>query len=160
MDDLKLINARLQEINKEFRDLSALKKKIQDENAKASIAAKYGEYKFMVKSSTLVETIDFDKLLTEAELQVGRNEFGLPVIAYNFGNGLSYFPIVKTTEEANARLALDKLLTISDTIKENFKQDQSKTNEVNVLLNLFEEALEIEVRGAKQDNTNSEDISE
>jgi hypothetical protein len=32
MDDLKLINARLQEINKEFRDLSALKKKIQDES--------------------------------------------------------------------------------------------------------------------------------
>lgn len=160
MDDLKLINARLQEINKEFRDLSALKKKIQDENAKANIAAKYGEYKFMIKSSTSIEPIDFDKLLAEADLQVGRNEFGLPVIAYNFGNGLSYFPIVKTVEEASARLALDKLLTISDTIKDGFKQDQTKTNEVNVLLNLFEEALEIEVRGAQQVDTSSEDISE
>jgi hypothetical protein len=160
MDDLKLINSRLQELNKEFRDLSALKKKIQDENNKANIAAKYGEYKFMIKSSTSVEPIDFDKLLADAELQVGRNEFGLPVIAYNFGNGLSYFPIVKTTEEANPRLALDKLLTISDTIKDNFKQDQSKTNDVNALLNLFEEALEIEVRGAVQINTDSEDVSE
>lgn len=160
MDDLKLINARLQEINKEFRDLSALKKKIQDESARASITAKYGEYKFMIKSSTLIEPIDFDKLLKEAELQVGRNEFGLPVIAYNFGNGISYFPIVKTVEEASARLALDKLLTISETIKDNFKQDQSKTNEVNVLLNLFEEALEIEVRRVESISANSENISD
>jgi hypothetical protein len=142
MDDLKLINARLQELNKEFRDLSALKKKIQDDNAKSNIAAKYGEYKFMIKSPTSVEPIDFDKLMAEADLQVGRNEFGLPVIAYNFGNGLSYFPIVKTEKEANARLALDKLLTIADSIKENFKQDQTKTNEVQTLINLFESALQ------------------
>ena len=160
MDDLKLINARLQELNKEFRDLSALKKKIQDENAKSNIAAKYGEYKFMIKSQTLVEPIDFDKLLAEADLQVGRNEFGLPVIAYNFGNGLSYFPIVKTAEEVPVRLTIDKLLALADTIKENFKQDQSKTNDVNALLNLFEEACEVKVRRADEANTDEQDVSE
>jgi hypothetical protein len=150
VEDIQLINARLQELNKEFRDLSTLKKKIQEDTAKANIATKYSEYKFMIKSATLVEPIDFDKLIAEAELQVGRNEFGLAVIAYNFGNGLSYFPIVKTMEEANARLALDKLLTIPDTIKDNFKKDQDRTSEVNVLLNLFEEALEIEIQGASR----------
>jgi hypothetical protein len=145
MDDLKLINARLQELNKEFRELSALKKELQDKQKTQTIKEKYGEYKFMIKSPTSVEPIDFDKLMAEAELQVGRNEFGLPVIAYNFGNGVSYFPIVKTQEEANSRLALDKLLTIADTIKENFKQDQTKTNDVQVLINLFEEALEVQI---------------
>jgi hypothetical protein len=145
MDDLKLINARLQELNKEFRELSALKKELQDKQKTQTIKEKYGEYKFMIKSPTSVEPIDFDKLMAEAELQVGRNEFGLPVIAYNFGNVVSYFPIVKTQEEANSRLALDKLLTIADTIKENFKQDQTKTNDVQVLINLFEEALEVQI---------------
>lgn len=145
MDDLKLINARLQELNKEFRELSALKKELQDKQKTQTIKEKYGEYKFMIKSPTSVESIDFDKLMAEAELQVGRNEFGLPVIAYNFGNGVSYFPIVKTQEEASSRLALDKLLSIADTIKENFKQDQTKTNDVQVLINLFEDAFEVQI---------------
>jgi hypothetical protein len=160
MDDLKLINARLQELNKEFRDLSALKKKIQDENAKSNIVAKYGEYKFMIKSPTVVEPIDFDKLFAEADLQVGRNEFGLPVIAYNFGNGVSYFPIVKTQEDAQARLTLDKLLVLADTIKENFKQDQSKTNDVEALLNLFEETCEFKARRVNEADTDEQDVPE
>ena len=142
MDDLKLINARLQELNKEFRELSALKKELQDKQKTNTIKEKYGEYKFMIKSPTSVEPIDFDKLMAEADLQVGRNEFGLPVIAYNFGNGVSYFPIVKTKQEANSRLTLDKLLAISDTVKENFKQDQTKTNEVEILINLFKSPLQ------------------
>ena len=87
MEDIQLINKRLQELNKEFRDLSALKKKLSDESRKTTIKDKYGEYKFMIKSPSLIETIDFDKLIDEADLKVGKNKFGLPVISYSFGNG-------------------------------------------------------------------------
>lgn len=144
-DDLKIINARLQEINKEFRDLSALKKQIQDRDRIATMKQKYGEFKFMIKTTSLVEEIDFDKLAKEADLQVGRNEFGLPVIAYNYGNGLSYFSIVKSEEDIYARIAVDKLLGIADEVKKEFESDQVTTKNAKDILFRFEEALEVDL---------------
>jgi hypothetical protein len=144
VEDIQLINKRLQELNKEFRDLSALKKKITDESRKTTIKDKYGEYKFMIKSSTLVEPIDFDKLIDEANLQVGKNKFGLPVISYSFGNGVSYFSIVKDKEEVMARIAVDRLLEISLEVEEKFKENTEVASDVQNVLNLFESALELE----------------
>jgi len=160
MDDLKLINARLQELNKEFRDLSALKKELQDKQKAETIKEKYGEFKFMIKSPTLIEEVDFDKLLKEAELQVGRNEFGLPVIAYNFGNGVSYLSIVKSENDVYARVAVDNLLKIADSIKEEFKADQTKTFEASEIFLRFEEALDVKSSGVTKVTSNSENLSE
>lgn len=160
MDDLRLINARLQELNKEFRDLSALKKELQDKQKAETIKEKYGEFKFMIKSPTLIEEIDFDKLLKEADLQVGRNEFGLPVIAYNFGNGVSYLSIVKSENDVYARVAVDNLLKIADSIKEEFKSDQTKTFEASEIFLRFEEALDVKSSGVTKVTSNSENLSQ
>ena len=145
MDDLKLINARLQELNKEFRDLSALKKQIQDKERVETIKQKYGEFKYMIKTSSLIEEINFDKLAKEADLQVGKNEFGLPVIAYNFGNGVSYFSIVKSKKDAVTRIAVDNLLNIAETIKKKFEDDNTKLVDAQDILSKFEEAFEVKV---------------
>ena len=144
MEDIQLINKRLQELNKEFRDLSALKKKLSDESRKTTIKDKYGEYKFMIKSPSLIETIDFDKLIDEADLKVGKNKFGLPVISYSFGNGQSYFAIVKSQEDAAARIRADRLLEISSEIEEKFKLDTDTASNAQEILNIFESALELE----------------
>lgn len=145
MDDLKLINARLQELNKEFRDLSALKKQIQDKERIETIKQKYGEFKYMIKTPSLIEEINFDKLAKEADLQVGKNAFGLPVIAYNFGNGVSYFSIVKSKKDAATRIAVDNLLNIADTIKKEFEDDHNKLVDAQDVLSKFEEAFEVKV---------------
>lgn len=160
MDDLKLINARLQELNKEFRDLTALKKEIQDKDRIKLIKEKYGEFKFMIKTPNLVEEIDFDKLAKEADLQVGRNSFGLPVIAYNYGNGQSYFSIVKSQEEVYVRLAVDNLLNVADSIKKEFDQDQTITSDANEIFSKFEEAMEVKVGGITTVVRDSENLSE
>lgn len=160
MDDLKLINARLQELNKEFRDLTALKKEIQDKDRVKLIKEKYGEFKFMIKTPNLVEEIDFDKLAKEADLQVGRNSFGLPVIAYNYGNGQSYFSIVKSQEEVYVRLAVDNLLNVADSIKKEFDQDQTITSDANEIFSKFEEAMEVKVGGITTVVRDSENLSE
>lgn len=145
MDDIRLINARLQELNKEFRDLTALKKQIQDKDRIDTIKQKYGEFKYMIKTPTLIEGIDFDKLAKEADLQVGKNSFGLPVIAYNFGNGVSYFSIVKSKKDAVTRIAVDNLLNIAETIKKQFEEDNTKLVDAQDVLSKFEEALEVKV---------------
>lgn len=160
MDDLKLINARLQELNKEFRDLSALKKELQDKQKAQTIKDKYGEFKFMIKSPTIIEEIDFEKLMKEADLQVGRNEFGLPVIAYNFGNGVSYLSIIKSENDVYTRVAVDNLLKIADSIKEEFKADQTKTFEASEVFLRFEEALDVKSSGVTTVTSNSENLSE
>ena len=160
MDDLKLITARLQELNKEFRDLTALKKEIQDKDRIKLIKEKYGEFKFMIKTPNLVEEIDFDKLAKEADLQVGRNSFGLPVIAYNYGNGQSYFSIVKSQEEVYVRLAVDNLLNVADSIKKEFDQDQTITSDANEIFSKFEEAMEVKVGGITTVVRDSENLSE
>jgi hypothetical protein len=160
MDDLKLINARLQELNKEFRDLSALKKELQDKQKAQTIKDKYGEFKFMIKSPTIIEEIDFEKLMKEADLQVGRNEFGLPVIAYNFGNGVSYLSIIKSENDVYTRVAVDNLLKIADSIKEEFKSDQTKIFEASEIFLRFEEALDVKSSGVTTVTSNSENLSE
>jgi ASC-1-like (ASCH) protein len=160
MDDLKLINARLQELNKEFRDLSALKKQVQDRDRIQTIKQKYGDFKFMIKSPNIVEEIDFDKLSKEADLQVGKNNFGLPVIAYNYGNGTSYFSIVKNKEEVYVRLAVDKLLSVADGVKAEFETDQTKIVNPVDIFNKFEEALEVKVGGVTTINSDTENLPE
>ena len=160
MDDLKLINARLQELNKEFRELSALKKELQDKSKAQTVKEKYGDFKFMIKSPTLIEEIDFEKLMKEADLQVGRNEFGLPVIAYDFGNGLSYLSIVRDEKEAKVRLAVDELLKIADAAKEDFKLNNNKITEATELFVKFEEALEFNSNEFTRVVTDSENLSE
>jgi len=160
MDDLKLINSRLQELNKEFRELSALKKELQDKHRAETIKEKYGDFKFMIKSPTVIEEINFEKLLKEADLQVGRNEFGLPVIAFDFGNGQSYLSIVRDESEAKARLALDTLLKIAEAAKEDFKINNNKIVEATELLAKFEEALELRSSEINGSARNSENLSE
>ena len=160
MDDLRLINARLQELNKEFRDLSALKKEIQDRDRVETMKQKYSDFKYLIKSSSVVEEINFEKLAKEADLQMGKNSFGLPVIAYNFGNGVSYFSMVKSKEEASVRLIVDNLLNIAESVKKQFEEDTSKTTEANDVLNKFKEALEFKPREAEQTYSDSENLSE
>ena len=81
----------------------------------------------------------------EADLQVGKNSFGLPVIAYNFGNGVSYFSIVKSKKDAVTRIAVDNLLNIAETIKKQFEEDSTKLVDAQDILSKFEEALEVKV---------------
>jgi hypothetical protein len=159
MNDLNLINTRLQELNKEFRELSALKKEIQDKSRVEVIKQKYGDFKYMIKSPEVIEKIDFDKLLKFANAQVGKNEFGLPVIAYDFGNGLSYFSIVKEAEDVYVRVAVDQLLKVADSIREEFKVNQDKLNEASEIFNKFDEAFDVNTRGITTVSSDTEDLS-
>jgi hypothetical protein len=159
MDDLRLINARLQELNKEFRELTSLKKELQDKSRVDIVKQKYGDFKYMIKSPEIIEEIDFDKLFKEADLQVGKNEFGLPVIAYNFGNGVSYFSIVKSEEDVYIRVAVDNLLKVADSIKEEFKANQDKLTEANDIFNKFDEAFNVNTRGITKISSGAEDLS-
>jgi hypothetical protein len=140
--------------------LSALKKELQDKQKAQTIKDKYGEFKFMIKSPTIIEEIDFEKLMKEADLQVGRNEFGLPVIAYNFGNGVSYLSIIKSENDVYTRVAVDNLLKIADSIKEEFKSDQTKIFEASEIFLRFEEALDVKSSGVTTVTSNSENLSE
>jgi predicted RNA methylase len=98
--------------------------------------------------------------MKEADLQVGRNEFGLPVIAYDFGNGLSYLSIVRDEKEAKVRIAVDELLKIADAAKEDFKLNNNKITEATELFAKFEEALEFDGNGITRVVTDSENLSE
>jgi len=98
--------------------------------------------------------------MKEADLQVGRNEFGLPVIAYDFGNGLSYLSIVRDEKEAKVRIAVDGLLKIADAAKEDFKLNNNKITEATELFVKFEEALEFNSNEITRVVTDSENLSE
>jgi uncharacterized coiled-coil DUF342 family protein len=136
-EDIKAVNARLRELNKEFQDLSALKKKLQQQNMSQNIKDKYGDYKFIVKRKENTP-IDFDKLVNEGNCQIGQSIYGLRAIAYDLGKGKVDYHIAKTEEEANQIRVVEGLFNTADLIHKKVKENKKLSPQE--ILDLFDGA--------------------
>lgn len=152
-DDIKAINDRLKELNKEFRDLSALKKKIQDENKEQIFKEKYGDYKFLVKP-TYNDEVDFVDMINSADLSIGTSSLGFLVAQYDTGAGHRQYHMARTEEEANNIRIIENLAQVEQNVVKHLKQDGTLSSEE--ILELYDNAR----NGQIQQTEDTEAVSE
>lgn len=116
-EDIKNINARLKELNKEFQDLSALKKKIMSTQARQNYTEKYGEYKYLVKDKETKE-FDIQDLLDNNDLKITTSRFGMMCAAYTVGPNQVSYHIARTEEEAEQVRIVQSLFSVGEEISE------------------------------------------
>lgn len=154
LNDITVINNRLKQLNQEYRDLSALKKKVLNQSKKEKIAETYSDYKFLVKKK-VNEPIDFDKLISEGDLEIVKSFYGLPVATYDLGKGQVHYHIAKTEKEADQIRAIESLMTVADHVKD--KSKNGEKYEPQTIIDLFEKAS----NGHQlEESTESEEVSE
>ena len=136
-EEINVISARLREMNKEFQDLSALKKKLVGQNAVSTFKKKYGDYKFIVKNKTNKD-LDFDKLIAENDLKIHTSVYGLTCAAYNVGGQKVGYHIAKTEEEADQIRVVQGLFKVGDHITEQVKENKKLT--AQEILDLYDGA--------------------
>lgn len=150
-DEIKVINKRLRELNKEFSELSNLKKKLVLANSANTIKEKYGDYKFIVKDK-VNQDLDFDKLITENDLKVQSSIYGMLCIAYKVGDKSVGYHIAKTEEEADQIRIVQQLFKVGDEISEQVKENKKLT--AKEILEAYDKA-----RHNIQKSENTEEVS-
>lgn len=139
--DVNVINNRLQEIGKEYQELTALKKQLTKKNKLANLEKEYGEFKFLVKK-TVNEEIDFNKLIEENDLKIMKGGYGLLCATYNVGPNQVGYHIARTEEEAEQIRQVQNLFKVGDKVQESVKE--GKKFEAQEILDLFEGARNVE----------------
>lgn len=135
INDVEIINKRLEELSKEFRELSSLKKTLSQKSRKASILEKFGKYKYAIKQ-TGVELIDYENLIDNNNLHIGYSSFGLPVISVAYGENTSIFPVCETIEDAKFRSAFESIVETMSAIKSSEGEASKEFNIKDVLDNI------------------------
>jgi hypothetical protein len=147
MSDDKLtveqINKRLTELNKEFKDLGALKKELLNEAKREKLKEKYSEFKYKIEPGGITN-LDLDEVADRDNMVIGQNSFGLPVFAYDYGQGSYHTAIAKTEEEAEFRKKADKLLSVAHNIEGEFNggKQPNKTYSPEEIVKKFVDVLE------------------
>lgn len=121
MSELQTINARLKAMNTEFSELNTLKKEIQAQDRKDRLSKSFSKYKFIIKDGT-VEDFDYLKFLENKNAQVGHNEIGLAIVT----DGNALYSVCEDEKEAEFRIKVDKLVALTDELKEQFQPTDKK----------------------------------
>jgi hypothetical protein len=126
--DIDVINKRLEELSREFRDLSSLKKSLSQKNKKSIILEKFGKYKYIIKDIG-IEIVDYNSILDNYDANMGYDSFGMPVIGLTKNGHTSFFAVSETEEEARSRDAFDSVAKIIFSAK---LQDGETTQKINL----------------------------
>ena len=121
VDDLSVINKRLNELNKEFQELNTLKKEIQTKERKQKLTESFSKYKYILKNGS-VEEFDFDAFLNNKNAQVGHSPIGLPIAT----DGVELYSVAETLEEAELRIKVDKLVNLTSELTSQFQPEDKR----------------------------------
>lgn len=135
-EEIKVINSRLRELNKEFGELSALKKKLVMKTASTTFKEKYGDYKIIVKDKVNQELI-FEEL-SDSDLKITSSIYGLLCASYTVGDQQVGYHIAKTEEEADQIRIVQELFKIGDHITAQVKENKQLT--AQEILDLYDGA--------------------
>lgn len=135
--DISVINKRLKEINKEFRDLSTLKKKLVTATASSNFKEKYGNYSILVKPNEN-KALDFETMVIENDLKIKPSIYGLLCASYKVGEQQVGYHLARTEEEANQIRVVQNLFKIGDDISAKVKEGKTLTAEE--ILTSYDEA--------------------
>lgn len=153
-EELKVINGRLKELNKEFQDLFALKKKLLAQNTVDTFKEKYGDYKYLVKTKENKE-VDFIKMVAENNLKITSSVYGMLCASYEVDGRQVGYHIAKTEEECEQIRTVQSLFSVSDDIQTAVKEGKKLT--AKEILDAYDKA-----RAGQQleESEESEEVSE
>ncbi len=126
MSEIAAINKRLSDLNKEFQELSTLKKELTGKEQEKKMKDLFSKYKYIVKNDT-VEEFDYTTMIKKGN--VGFSYHGLPIVT----DGQEVYPVGVTEEEAELRIKVEKLINVSDKLKDEFAiKDKRKKKQYSV----------------------------
>lgn len=121
MSELKKVNARLKEMSTEFSELNALKKELMAQERKDRLSESFSKYKYIIKEET-IEEFDYLTFLENKNAQIGHNAIGLAIVS----DGNDLYSICEEEKEAEFRIKVDKLVALTDELKEQFQPEDKK----------------------------------
>jgi len=126
LNDIKLINARLTEMGKEFRDLTALKQKMSEESDRKNLEQKLNDFNFIAANDE-IKALDADLVSKSKNIRYVNDVYGLPCITYiNLSGQEEIGFLAKTKDEAKIRTALYHLAEAKDVLVSEITKNKKK----------------------------------